>query len=101
MSDAAIFTLVFGGLLVLRIIAATLVFLLILPRGDCCPLCDATTVRIQSPIARGSVVPLTKRWCLACGWEGFMRRTSSSDERDSHRPGMPPIKPVIRQSSRT
>ena len=89
MSDAAIFTLVFGGLLVLRVIAATLVFLLILPRGDHCPLCDATTVRIQSH-CRGSVVPLTKRWCLACGWEGFMRRTSSSDERDSHRSGMPP-----------
>ena len=101
MSDAAIFTLVFGGLLVLRVIAATVVFLLILPRGDNCPLCDATTVRIQSAIARGSVVPLTKRWCLACGWEGFMRRTPSSDKRDGQRSGTSPVSPVIRQSSRT
>jgi hypothetical protein len=101
MSDAAIFTLVFGGLLVLRVIAATVVFLLILPRGDHCPLCDAITVRLQSPIARGSVIRLTKRWCLACGWEGFMRRTPSSDVRDARQPGASTVRTIVRPSSRT
>ena len=71
MSDAAIFALVFGGLLVLRIIAATVVFVLILPRGDRCPLCDAVTVRVHSPIL--GRIRLAKRWCLVCGWDGVMR----------------------------
>ncbi len=71
MSDAAIFALVFGGLLILRIIAATVVFVLILPRGDRCPLCDAVTLRIHSPIL--SRIQLAKRWCLACSWNGVMR----------------------------
>ena len=100
MSDAAIFTLVFGGLLVLRVIAATVIFLLILPRGDHCPLCDATTVHIQSSIARSSVVRLTKRWCLACGWEGYMRRTSTSDARDAHQ-SAPTAATIGRESSHT
>lgn len=71
MSDAAIFALVFGGLLVLRIVAATVVFVLILPRGDRCPMCDAVTVRVHSPLL--ARIKLTKRWCLACAWDGVMR----------------------------
>ena len=73
MSDAAIFTLVFGGLMVLRIIAATLVFILILPRGDHCPMCDAVTLHVHSAWSRLRVLRLTKRWCLTCGWQGYMR----------------------------
>ena len=71
MSDAAIFVLVFGGLLVLRIIAATVVFVLILPRGDRCPLCDAVTLRVHSRLL--GRIRLAKRWCLVCGWDGVMR----------------------------
>jgi hypothetical protein len=71
MSDAAIFALVFGGLLVLRVVAATVVFVLILPRGDHCPLCDAVTVRVRAPVL--GRIRLAKRWCLACGWDGVMR----------------------------
>ncbi len=78
MSDAAIFTLVLGGLFVLRIVAATVVFLLILPRGDRCPLCDAVTLRVESRGLRLSHLPLAKRWCLACGWEGMMRPPEQS-----------------------
>ena len=74
MSDAAIFTLVLGGLFVLRIVAATVVFVLILPHGDRCPLCDAVTLRVESPALRRLRLPLVKRWCLTCGWEGVMRR---------------------------
>ncbi len=79
MSDAAIFTLVFGGLMVLRIIAATVVFVLILPRGDRCPLCDAVTLRVHSHGLRYLHLPLVKRWCITCGWEGMMRRTDASE----------------------
>ena len=79
MSDAAIFTLVLGGLFVLRIVAATVVFLLILPRGDHCPLCDAVTLRVESRGLRLFHLPLAKRWCLACGWEGMMRPTEENE----------------------
>ena len=74
MSDAAIFVLVFGGIFILRIIAATVFFLLILPSGDRCPNCDAVTVRVQS---RGwnLIMPWFRTsWCYACGWEGLLRK---------------------------
>jgi len=69
-----IFSVVFGGLFVLRIVAATVVFFYILPRGDRCPNCDAVTVRVQSG-RWGRLVPaLRSSWCMACGWEGMLRR---------------------------
>jgi hypothetical protein len=73
MSDALIFVLVFGGLMILRLVAATVVFVLILPRGNRCPLCDATTASLAAPVIRALRIPLTHRWCLACGWDGYMR----------------------------
>ncbi len=73
MSDAVIFSLVFGGLVVLRIIAATIVFTLILPRGTSCPNCDATTLRIQNRFCERLVPWLRKSWCTQCEWEGMLR----------------------------
>ena len=73
MSDAMIFVLVFSGLFVLRIIAATAVFLYLLPAGDRCPLCDGVTLRVQS---RGWNVLLPwfrTSWCPSCGWDGLLR----------------------------
>jgi hypothetical protein len=74
MSDAAIFVLVFGGLFVLRAIAATVVFFYILPRGDRCPNCDAITVRIQGGVLNRVVPSLRSSWCMECGWSGTLRR---------------------------
>lgn len=74
MSDAAIFTIVFVGLFVLRIIAATLVFLVLLPRGDRCQLCDAPTVRMASFLFDRLMPWFRKSWCLQCGWVGVLRR---------------------------
>ena len=72
MSDAAIFVLVFGGLFVLRIVAATLFFLFLLPEGDRCPNCDAPTLRVQRPLWR--LLPRFRpSWCLDCGWHGLLR----------------------------
>lgn len=73
MSDAIIFVAIFGGLFVLRFIAATVIFYYILPRGDRCPNCDSPTVRVQP----GRIARLFRfvhvRWCLRCGWEGMLR----------------------------
>ena len=73
MSDAAIFVLIFGGMFVLRFVAATLVFLWILPEGDRCPLCDAVTLRVE-PSGFGRLFPwMRSSWCHDCGWEGMLR----------------------------
>jgi hypothetical protein len=73
MSDAAIFLWVLGGLFVARIVAATVVFYFILPRGDRCPNCDAITLRTQKKIWNRLFPYLRTSWCLACGWEGALR----------------------------
>jgi hypothetical protein len=73
MSDAAIFLWVFSGLFVARIVAATVVFYFILPRGDRCPNCDAITLRTQRTVWNRLFPYLRTSWCLACGWEGMLR----------------------------
>lgn len=73
MSEAALFTLIFVGLFVLRIILATIFFGLILPEGDHCLNCDAPTIRVESSWDR--FLPWFRRsWCLRCGWHGVLRR---------------------------
>ena len=73
MSDAAIFVLIFGGLFVLRIAAATLVFWWILPSGDRCPNCDAPTLRVQATGFNRLMRGFRPSWCYACGWVGLLR----------------------------
>ena len=74
MSDAVIFVIVFGGLFVLRIIAATIIFFYILPQGDRCPNCDAVTLRLESTGWRSAFPWFRPSWCYECGWEGMLRR---------------------------
>lgn len=80
MSDAAIFALVFVGLFVLRIVAATIFFFCILPRGDRCPNCDAVTVRVQSRGWNLLMPWFRTSWCYACGWDGLLRKGPMTEE---------------------
>lgn len=95
MSDAALFVLVFGGLFVLRGIAATIVFMWILPDGVRCPQCDAETLRMEP----GRVMRLFRRyrasWCLVCGWRGVHRITppAPAPKRPHAVQGTPPTQP--------
>lgn len=73
MSDAAIFIGVFGGMFVLRIIAATLFFLCLLPAGDRCLNCDAPTLRVQRAFWHRCVPWFRPSWCMECGWKGLLR----------------------------
>ncbi len=73
MSDATIFVLVFGGLFLLRAVAATIVFFYILPRGDRCPNCDAATARVQTGRWNRLIPSLRSSWCMECGWSGMLR----------------------------
>lgn len=79
MSYAVLFTLIFVGLFVLRIILATIFFALILPNDGRCPMCDATTLRLAS--AFDKVLPwFRSSWCLRCGWQGVLRRGTIAEE---------------------
>jgi hypothetical protein len=69
-----LFIILFGCLLVLRVVAATVIFLVMLPPGDRCLNCDSPTMRIASPFSDQFMPWLRKRWCLVCGWEGMLRR---------------------------
>ncbi|MBI3792209.1 MAG: hypothetical protein HY275_15200 [Gemmatimonadetes bacterium] len=73
MSDAAIFIGVFGGLFVARFIAATIVFVVLLPEGDRCPVCDGPTLRVAHPVWNRVAPFFRTSWCHGCGWEGMLR----------------------------
>jgi hypothetical protein len=74
MSDAVIFLVIFGGFFVLRAIAATVLFLYLLPQGDRCPNCDAVTLRVQSRFWNRVLPHLRTSWCYECNWQGMLRR---------------------------
>ena len=99
MSDAVIFAIVMVGLFVLRIVAATVVFLMILPQGDRCPHCDAVTLRVKS---RGwnTLMPWFRTsWCIRCGWDGLLRHgpLSPPSEFTAERPVAAPVKAAPRK----
>jgi len=79
-SGALIFVIVFVGLFVLRIVAATVVFYYILPRGDRCPMCDAVTMRVESKHLNRVLRSLRSSWCMNCGWSGMLRTGDLSAE---------------------
>lgn len=74
MSDAALFVMIFGGLMFLRFIVATVAFLFMLPRGDRCPICDHSTLRVASMLFDRVIPWFRKSWCITCGWHGLLRR---------------------------
>jgi len=74
MTELILFCVIFVGFFILRLIAATVFFFMILPEGDRCPNCDAVTLRVES---RGwnSLMPWFRTsWCFECGWHGLLRR---------------------------
>jgi hypothetical protein len=73
MSDAAIFVSFFGGILIVRLIAATVVFVCLTPRTDRCPHCNTPTLRVVSPWWNRLMPWFRTSWCYACGWEGMLR----------------------------
>ncbi len=80
MSDPVLFAVFFIGIFVLRIIAATILFYCLLPRGDRCPNCDAATLRVRS---RGwnTLMPWFRTsWCYECGWDGLLRHGELTEE---------------------
>lgn len=75
MSDATLFVAFFGGILVVRIIVATMVFIFLIPRTDRCPHCNSVTLRVQSPGWNRLMPWFRTSWCYRCGWEGMLRHS--------------------------
>ena len=73
MWDAIIFAIVFGGFFVIRAIAATIVFYVLLPASDRCPVCDEHTLRVKAPAWNLLLPWFRTSWCYRCGWEGLLR----------------------------
>lgn len=80
MGDLVLFVLIFGGFFILRAIFATIFFYYILPQGDCCPNCDAPTLRIQSPVWNRLVPQVRTSWCYECDWHGLLRHGTLTPE---------------------
>ena len=96
MSDAVLFVLVFGGLFVLRGIAATIVFLWILPDGIRCPQCDAETLRVTPGRVMRLLKSFRSSWCIVCGWHGVHRVPPAPKPRARSTSSVRPQPPVER-----
>ena len=99
MSDAAIFIGLFAGLFVLRVIAATLVFIWIIPSGDRCPNCDGVTLRVDAHGLDRLMFWFRPSWCYNCGWDGMLRHgalTPPPNPTPRTRQGHPPSKKSTR-----
>jgi hypothetical protein len=64
---------IIGGFFVLRLVAATIFFFLILPEGVRCPNCDAETLRVQAKGWNFLMPKFRTSWCYECGWDGLLR----------------------------
>lgn len=79
-SDAIIFITVITAMQGVMFWLLTTVFLNMITQGDRCPVCDSETTAVER---RGwwHVVSFGARnrrsWCLACGWEGVLRRSDA------------------------
>jgi len=85
------FAVVLIAFFVLRVVVATIVFFLILPDGDRCPLCDDVTLRVQSKGWNTLMPWFRTSWCMRCNWEGLHRlgRVRPADTHSITRPHEP------------
>ncbi len=78
MSYAVWFAVVFVGFFILRAIAATWLFLFLLPKGVRCPNCDEATLRVQAHGLTRMLPWFRTSWCYRCGWEGLLREDGTA-----------------------
>jgi hypothetical protein len=84
MEDVVWFAIVFGGFFILRAIAATWVFLYLLPSDNRCPECDELTIRVRSAWWNRLLPWFRTSWCYHCGWEGLLRHQRASPSVETH-----------------
>lgn len=79
-TDAWIFIGVFVCIRIVIIWACTRLFIMMIPDGDRCPLCDGYTLPIErNGWWRVLGARFRRSWCLDCRWEGVLRRSAHFD----------------------
>jgi len=77
-SDAVIFIAVISALQLAMFLLLTKVFCGMFPEGERCPVCDEQTSAVErSGWWRLFARRFRRSWCLACGWEGVLRRSDA------------------------
>ena len=75
-TDAWIFIGAFLCIRVGFIWIATKAFVMMIPDGDNCLMCDSETLAIERDGWWRILGPRFRRsWCITCGWEGVLRRS--------------------------
>ncbi|MEO7361255.1 MAG: hypothetical protein ABI120_13065 [Gemmatimonadaceae bacterium] len=78
--DALVFIGFFVAARIVIVYALTRLFIMTIPDGDLCPICDGYTLPIERNGWWRLLGPYFRRsWCLDCQWEGVLRRTKVFD----------------------
>ena len=78
--DAMVFISFFVAVRIIIVWFLTRLYILMIPDGDRCPLCDSYTLPIERNGWWRLLGPRFRRsWCLDCRWEGVLRRTANFD----------------------
>ncbi|WP_145978917.1 hypothetical protein [Gemmatimonas phototrophica] len=77
-TDAYIFIAVISALQISMFLLLTKVYLVMLPEGAQCPVCDGDTLAVQRKGWRRFLgFRVRYSWCTDCGWEGMHRRSDA------------------------
>ena len=90
-TEAVVFAVVFIAFFVLRAIAATVFFYVMLPDSARCPVCDEPTLRIREPVWNRLFPWFRTSWCYCCGWEGMLRSDAVDDVSTASHAGQLPL----------
>jgi hypothetical protein len=76
-TDAWEFIAVILAIRIAFIWLATKAFIIMIPDGDVCLMCDSPTLAIHCDGWWRVLGPRFRRsWCIGCGWEGVLRRSA-------------------------
>jgi hypothetical protein len=77
-TDAWIFIGVISTLQLAMFVLLTKIYVVMLPEGEHCPVCDSDTLSMKrSGWRRALGARFRHSWCIACGWEGLHRRSDA------------------------
>lgn len=85
-TDAAIFIVFFVTIRFAFIWLATKAFVMMIPDGDTCLMCDSETLAVER-VGWWRVLGerFRRSWCIGCGWEGVLRRSDVWLSAERHR----------------
>ena len=77
-TDAWIFIAVISALQLAMFVLLTKIYLVMLPEGENCPVCDCDTLSMERSGWRRLLGGRFRHsWCIDCGWAGLHRRSDA------------------------